>query len=264
MLPIGMQSPGFVDKEFVLVEHEFEYTAKDGRVISIKPNERYILLKRTNDHWWHVCPSNQARPFYIPAKYVKVLSSSTLPTNGAQPIRDHSKDVLGHVPATQYSYTFLPSDELVSSSDTLSTAKVKLVNAMSLSSLLSVLDISVVSDHPDKDAVQIPAKEQASSSSTFSPILRTFNNSKKMVNSNKRISFVCSPYPPTNIRPTQSLNDLVQLSPEASVCRPPPPGSHQQQRHVPSGYHNVLLTERGVLEQRQVAGSQARAPPAAQ
>uniref|UniRef100_A0A8D2LNS1 Rho GTPase activating protein 27 n=1 Tax=Varanus komodoensis TaxID=61221 RepID=A0A8D2LNS1_VARKO len=58
---------------YVLVEYAFEYTSKDGRFISIKPNERYMLLRRTNDHWWHVRKSKEARPFYIPAKYVKEL-----------------------------------------------------------------------------------------------------------------------------------------------------------------------------------------------
>uniref|UniRef100_A0A8C9MYH5 SH3 domain-containing protein n=1 Tax=Serinus canaria TaxID=9135 RepID=A0A8C9MYH5_SERCA len=57
----------------VLVEYGFEYRAKDGTLVSIKPNERYVLLKRTNPHWWHVRRSGDARAFYIPAQYVKEL-----------------------------------------------------------------------------------------------------------------------------------------------------------------------------------------------
>uniref|UniRef100_A0A671LUZ5 Rho GTPase-activating protein 27-like n=1 Tax=Sinocyclocheilus anshuiensis TaxID=1608454 RepID=A0A671LUZ5_9TELE len=57
----------------VLVEFEYEYEGRDGHMVSIKPNERYILLAKTNDHWWHVCKDEQAKPFYIPAKYVKEL-----------------------------------------------------------------------------------------------------------------------------------------------------------------------------------------------
>ncbi|XP_044274689.1 rho GTPase-activating protein 27 isoform X1 [Varanus komodoensis] len=68
-----MESPGREEETYVLVEYAFEYTSKDGRFISIKPNERYMLLRRTNDHWWHVRKSKEARPFYIPAKYVKEL-----------------------------------------------------------------------------------------------------------------------------------------------------------------------------------------------
>lgn len=57
----------------VLVEFEYEYEGRDGHMVSIKPNERYILLAKTNDHWWHVCKDERAKPFYIPAKYVKEL-----------------------------------------------------------------------------------------------------------------------------------------------------------------------------------------------
>ncbi|XP_064177818.1 rho GTPase-activating protein 27-like isoform X2 [Anguilla rostrata] len=61
------------NKELVLVEFEYEYTGRDGALVSIKPNERYILVSRTNDHWWHVRKDEQTKPFYIPAKYVKEL-----------------------------------------------------------------------------------------------------------------------------------------------------------------------------------------------
>ncbi|XP_052399290.1 rho GTPase-activating protein 27-like isoform X4 [Carassius gibelio] len=57
----------------VLVEFEYEYEGRDGHMVSIKPNERYILLAKTNNHWWHVCKDERAKPFYIPAKYVKEL-----------------------------------------------------------------------------------------------------------------------------------------------------------------------------------------------
>ncbi|XP_059407603.1 rho GTPase-activating protein 27-like isoform X2 [Carassius carassius] len=57
----------------VLVEFEYEYEGRDGHMVSIKPNERYILLAKTNDHWWQVCKDERAKPFYIPAKYVKEL-----------------------------------------------------------------------------------------------------------------------------------------------------------------------------------------------
>ncbi|KAG1967406.1 rho GTPase-activating protein 27 [Pimephales promelas] len=57
----------------VLVEFEYEYEGRDGHMVSIKPNERYILLDKTNDHWWHVRKDERAKPFYIPANYVKEL-----------------------------------------------------------------------------------------------------------------------------------------------------------------------------------------------
>ncbi|KAG6922465.1 Rho GTPase activating protein 27, partial [Chelydra serpentina] len=75
-----MEPAGTPEDVYVLVEYEFEYVAKDGTLISIKPNERYVLLRRTNDHWWHVKKSKNTRPFYIPAKYVKELPPATRPT----------------------------------------------------------------------------------------------------------------------------------------------------------------------------------------
>ncbi|KAJ7313462.1 hypothetical protein JRQ81_004855 [Phrynocephalus forsythii] len=81
-----MASPGTEEQEetYVLVEYAFEYTSKDGQLISIKPNERYMLLRKTNDHWWHVRKSKDDRPFYIPAKYVRELGplAQTIPSPG--------------------------------------------------------------------------------------------------------------------------------------------------------------------------------------
>ncbi|XP_069381533.1 rho GTPase-activating protein 27 isoform X2 [Paralichthys olivaceus] len=57
----------------VLVEFEYEYQGRDGLLVSIKPNERYVLLAKTNDHWWQVRRDSSSKPFYIPAKYVKEL-----------------------------------------------------------------------------------------------------------------------------------------------------------------------------------------------
>ncbi|XP_051894717.1 rho GTPase-activating protein 27-like isoform X2 [Pristis pectinata] len=59
----------------VQVEYNYQYTARDGRLISIKQNEKYILLSRTNDHWWHVKKDDQSKPFYLPAHYVRELTS---------------------------------------------------------------------------------------------------------------------------------------------------------------------------------------------
>jgi len=61
------------------VEYEFEYKANDGRRVSIKPNESYILVSKTNEHWWHVRKDQHTRPFYLPAQYVKELSASPGP-----------------------------------------------------------------------------------------------------------------------------------------------------------------------------------------
>ncbi|KAK1794339.1 hypothetical protein P4O66_011229, partial [Electrophorus voltai] len=51
----------------------YEYTTQDGKQVSIKPNERYVLVAKTNDHWWHVRQEKEAEPFFIPAEYVMEL-----------------------------------------------------------------------------------------------------------------------------------------------------------------------------------------------
>lgn len=61
----------------MLVQYDFEYTAKDGRLVSIKSNESFILVSKTNEHWWHVRKDQHTKPFYVPAQYVKELPSLT-------------------------------------------------------------------------------------------------------------------------------------------------------------------------------------------
>lgn len=55
------------------MEFDYEYQGRDGTTISIKPNERYVLLAKTNNHWWQVQRDQSSKSFYIPAKYVKEL-----------------------------------------------------------------------------------------------------------------------------------------------------------------------------------------------
>ncbi|XP_069016272.1 rho GTPase-activating protein 27 isoform X2 [Embiotoca jacksoni] len=59
----------------VSVKYEFEYTAKDGRHVSIRPDESYILVSKTNEFWWHVRRDLDTRPFYVPAQYVRELAA---------------------------------------------------------------------------------------------------------------------------------------------------------------------------------------------
>ncbi|XP_072311914.1 rho GTPase-activating protein 27 [Eucyclogobius newberryi] len=57
--------------EVVSVEHEYEYTTKSGRLVAIKPDESFLLVARTNEHWWHVRKDLDSKPFYVPAQYMK-------------------------------------------------------------------------------------------------------------------------------------------------------------------------------------------------
>lgn len=68
----------------VLVQHRFQYTAKDGRLVSIHPDESYILVSKTNRHWWHVRKEQHTRPFYVPAQYVVELPEPTLDSTGPE------------------------------------------------------------------------------------------------------------------------------------------------------------------------------------
>uniref|UniRef100_A0A8C7C1N2 SH3 domain-containing protein n=1 Tax=Neovison vison TaxID=452646 RepID=A0A8C7C1N2_NEOVI len=70
---------------YVLVEHPFEYTGKDGRRVAIQPNERYRLLRRSTEHWWHVRREPGGRPFYLPAQYVRELPALGDPATASPP-----------------------------------------------------------------------------------------------------------------------------------------------------------------------------------
>ncbi|XP_058649918.1 rho GTPase-activating protein 27, partial [Onychostoma macrolepis] len=61
----------------VLVNYEYKYIARDGREVSIKPNEHYILVAKTNETWWHVQRDETDKPFFIPATYVTELPPET-------------------------------------------------------------------------------------------------------------------------------------------------------------------------------------------
>ncbi|XP_031416548.1 rho GTPase-activating protein 27-like [Clupea harengus] len=84
--------------ELVLVLFPYEYEAKDGRLVTIQQNDRYILVNRTNDHWWHVRENLDTKPFYIPARYVRILDPNTdqvsLNTSSNASERDGAADVL--------------------------------------------------------------------------------------------------------------------------------------------------------------------------
>ncbi|XP_072417898.1 rho GTPase-activating protein 27-like isoform X2 [Chiloscyllium punctatum] len=70
-------------KVFVQVEFDYEYT-RDGRLISIKQNERYILVSRTNANWWYVKKDSHSKAFYLPAQYVRELPPEAPASPGVQ------------------------------------------------------------------------------------------------------------------------------------------------------------------------------------
>ncbi|XP_013907225.1 PREDICTED: rho GTPase-activating protein 12 isoform X3 [Thamnophis sirtalis] len=62
---------------FIEVEYDYEYEAKDKRIV-IKQGEKYILVKKTNDDWWQVKKDENSKPFYVPAQYVKEIARKAL------------------------------------------------------------------------------------------------------------------------------------------------------------------------------------------
>ncbi|XP_012413813.1 rho GTPase-activating protein 12 isoform X2 [Trichechus manatus latirostris] len=70
----GKIVPGQV---YIEVEYDYEYDAKDRRIV-IKQGERYILVKKTNDDWWQVKPDENSKAFYVPAQYVKEVPRKAL------------------------------------------------------------------------------------------------------------------------------------------------------------------------------------------
>lgn len=89
----------------VLVQYDFHYTAKDGRLVSIKPNESYILVCKTNEHWWRVRRDQCSRPFYVPAQYVKEMpgdnTTAATPRPSPQGALGEDFGFCGDVPETE-------------------------------------------------------------------------------------------------------------------------------------------------------------------
>lgn len=93
---------------YVLVEHPFEYTSKDGRRIAIQPNERYRLLRRSTEHWWHVRREPGGRPFYLPAQYVRELPALGDPAPTPQPSVPQPRPAVPEPLAYDYRFVSTP------------------------------------------------------------------------------------------------------------------------------------------------------------
>ncbi|EHB07472.1 Rho GTPase-activating protein 12 [Heterocephalus glaber] len=70
----GKAVPGQV---YIEVEYDYEYKAKDRKVV-IKQGEQYILVKKTNEHWWKVKSDENSKMFYVLAQYVKKFTCRAL------------------------------------------------------------------------------------------------------------------------------------------------------------------------------------------
>ncbi|XP_007536530.1 rho GTPase-activating protein 12 isoform X1 [Erinaceus europaeus] len=68
---------------YIEVEYDYEYEAKDRKVV-IRQGECYLLVKKTNGDWWQVRRDEGSKAFYVPAQYVKEVGRRALMPPGKQ------------------------------------------------------------------------------------------------------------------------------------------------------------------------------------
>ncbi|CAL1580808.1 unnamed protein product [Knipowitschia caucasica] len=81
---------------YVEVEYNYEYKSKD-RLISIRPGDCFLLVKKTNEDWWQVRRPDGSKAFYVPAQYVREVRKALMP-----PGRAPSGE--GHAPSSHHGH----------------------------------------------------------------------------------------------------------------------------------------------------------------
>ncbi|XP_070583556.1 rho GTPase-activating protein 27-like [Erythrolamprus reginae] len=202
-----MESPGRKEETYVLVEYDFEYTSKDGQLITIKPNERYMLLRRTNDHWWHVRKSKNSRPFYIPAKYVRELSPfmpSERPchTTQMEAINLGTPIGLANDKLPEYEYRFVSAVQ-----ECKTDMSQKYSSSLEMGTVMSLEDNGM--NLPTSRAARATQPSLSASYSSLKPLYLTDSNHP----------LACQGGSAEHMRPALSLNDLPRFTPptQASV-----------------------------------------------
>ncbi|XP_053944685.1 rho GTPase-activating protein 27 isoform X1 [Cuculus canorus] len=227
---MAMEAAVPAEEVLVLVEYGFEYRAKDGTLVSIKPNERYVLLKRTNHHWWHVKRSGDARPFYIPAQYVKELPPIATPATLDPPTPGHTgadPAPLASQQTLDYEYRFLgttetkelpggcavPRRDLAARKDSVTTK-----DSVTMKELGSKRDsVSTRELGSRKDLVptrDLGSRRDSGFTKDSLPVLSSFRAPPGL-----------SPHPTEPVRPSHSLDDLAQVTP--APCGATATGSHR-------------------------------------
>ncbi|XP_029428336.1 rho GTPase-activating protein 27 isoform X2 [Rhinatrema bivittatum] len=267
-----MQTPGAPGSVYVLVEYEFTYTAKDGRLISIKPNERYLLLKRTNDHWWHVQHSKNTKPFYIPAKYVKELGPEGLPASSFRSLGTKTESNGSLCPGVQkYEYRFVsaePRRTASTASQMGTTSQPDIIISLSDCNISGARMLVTTEEDVDPSgrSTLCVGRGKNSPGSAFS----TFGNPERLQGRQRTSMAPAHPAPPA-IRSTQSLDDLARLPlrtgfSSRSVGSCVPEASMGTWGCLPTGRRseNLYETIRDVKEHKPLAGSGGDVGDAAQ
>ncbi|XP_058035515.1 transmembrane protein 98 isoform X2 [Ahaetulla prasina] len=200
-----MESPGREEETYVLVEYAFEYTSKDGQLITIKPNERYMLLRRTNDHWWHVRKSKNSRPFYIPAKYVRELSTfmpSERPCHTTQldTINLGTSIGVGSDQLPEYEYRFVTAVQ-----ECKTDTSHQYSSSLGMGTVMSLEDKG--KNLPTLGAARGTQPSLSASYSSLKPLYLTDSNHP----------LACQGGSAEHMRPALSLNDLPRFTPPTQV-----------------------------------------------
>lgn len=226
------------EEALVLVEYGFEYRAKDGTLVSIKPNERYVLLKRTNHHWWHVKKSGDTRPFYIPAQYVKELPPMATPARLKPPPPGRA----GTDPATlvpqqppAYEYRFIGATETEETAGGCTVPRGDSVTRRDVvprRDSVSPRDLAAQRDSvprrdlaPRRDSVS--PRDLAPRRDSLSPRDLAPRRDSTPVLSSFRVPPRLPPHPAEPVRPSHSLDDLARVTPRGATAtglRSDPPG----------------------------------------
>ncbi|XP_069042559.1 rho GTPase-activating protein 15 isoform X1 [Lepisosteus oculatus] len=60
-------------------QYDYSYRATDGRQVSMREGERFVLLRKANDDWWQVRRMGappKSKPIYVPATYVTEVQAN--------------------------------------------------------------------------------------------------------------------------------------------------------------------------------------------
>ncbi|XP_028854135.1 rho GTPase-activating protein 15 isoform X2 [Denticeps clupeoides] len=73
---------GGADRVLLEAQYDYSYRGTDGRDVSIREGERFLLLRKTNADWWQarrIGAGAKGKPLYVPAAYVVEVPVTALP-----------------------------------------------------------------------------------------------------------------------------------------------------------------------------------------
>ncbi|XP_013782058.1 rho GTPase-activating protein 27-like [Limulus polyphemus] len=121
--------------------YDFSYVTDDGRQISLKKGEEYLLLKKANKDWWQVMRDGEKKAFYAPASYVVIVSG--LGTNHEEEPLDKTDTNANIVLEDNFRSNFnsdqdhklLPKNKVVTNGNNNTTISAKITNVQKRAAL---------------------------------------------------------------------------------------------------------------------------------